>query len=40
MGDRVKFFHRKFANKVISETSLRRLYIKNGVRQKQIKAVK
>ena len=38
--DRVILFHRKFPNKKISESGLRRLYMSNGVRQKQIKAEK
>ena len=33
-------FHRKYPNKKISESGLRRLYLSNGIRQKQIKAEK
>ena len=40
MGDRVILFHRKYPNKKISESDLRRLYLSNGIRQKQIKAEK
>ena len=36
MKERVSMFSLKFPDKVISETALRNLYLKNGVRRKQI----
>ena len=40
MRERVVLFHRKFPNKVISVTSLRRLYLKNRVKRKVVRQEK
>ena len=37
---RTVLFHRKFTNKRIAVTSLRRLYLKNGIKRKKIRQVK
>ena len=36
MKDRVLYFRQKFPTKAISQTALRNLYIKHGVRRKQV----
>jgi hypothetical protein len=36
MKDRVSMFSLRFPDKIISETALRNLYLKNGVRRKQV----
>ena len=40
MKNRCKLFHRKFPNKRIAVTSLRRLYLKNKIRRKKVKQMK
>ena len=40
MKDRCKYFHRKFPNKRIAVTSLRRLYQKYKIRRKKVKQMK
>ena len=40
MKERVQLFERKFPGKRISESKLRRLYLKHGVRRKEIKVKK
>ena len=37
LAERVLLFHRKFANKNIAVTSLRRLYLKNRVKRKVVR---
>jgi hypothetical protein len=40
MKERCKLFHRKFPNKRIAVTSLRRLYLKNKVKRKKVRQEK
>ena len=40
MKDRIQLFERKFPGKRISESKLRRVYLKHGVRRKEIKVRK
>ena len=40
MKDRIMIFQQKFPEKKISESALRRLYLRHGVRRKEIKAEK
>ena len=40
MKERCKLFHRKFPNKRIAVTTLRRLYLKNKVRRKKVRQEK
>ena len=37
LKERCKLFHRQFLNKIIAVTSLRRLYLKNGVKRKAVR---
>jgi hypothetical protein len=36
MSERVELFHAKFPQKLISQTALRNLYTKNGIKRKAI----
>ena len=38
--DRCKLFHRKFPNKRIAVTSLRRLYLQHKIKRKKVKQMK
>ena len=40
LQERTVLFHRRFPDKRISTTSLRRLYLRNGVRRKKVRQVK
>ena len=40
MKQRTVYFHRKFTNKRIAVTSLRRLYLKHGIRSKKVRQEK
>ena len=40
MKERVRAFHGKFTHKRISVTSLRRLYLKNGIKRKKVRQEK
>ena len=40
LKERARFFHRNFLNKTIAITSLRKLYLKHGIKRKKIRQVK
>ena len=40
MKERVKYFHRRFLDKRIAITSLRRLYLKNRIKRKKVRQEK
>ena len=40
MNQRTKLFHRKFTDKRIAVTSLRRLYLKHGLKRKKVRQEK
>jgi hypothetical protein len=40
LKERARFFHRKFLNKTIAVTSLRKLYLKHGIKRKKVRQEK